>query len=193
LFKSIKNTGLKSNSDTVCRHFLVPATATFIYIKGVNNVMKERIGNIIFLLVITAFAFIYYLDVMSLPHREEKIVVFTLFWLLIVFVSINIVQLFMEYRKSEQDEKIQNKNNKKAHVLKDDKRLILLISLVIYVLLVKIIGFFVTSFLFFIVLSWLLGTRKISTLIFVPSVIVMLTYFFFVKLLNVNIPTGILF
>jgi len=157
--------------------------------------VNKRIGNIIFLLVLVAFSLFYYLDAMSLEHLDEKMVVFTLFWGLTILVVVNIAQLIIEIKNnvSNHKETLEAIKNLTIRQITRNRKVILLISILIYIPLIEIFGFFIPSFFFFIALSLFLGTRKISTLILVPVVIIGLTYLFFVKLLHVYLPMGILF
>jgi hypothetical protein len=159
--------------------------------------VNERVGNILFLFGIVSLLFLYYQDVMSLDNWEEKIVVFTLFWAFFVLVAINMVQLIVEIVKkryiiSREDLFDSFKGFNGGHFIRD-KKFILLSSTLIYILLIHLFGFFIPSFFFFIILSYILGMRNIWTLISVPAVIVILSYLVFIKLLNVYMPSGILF
>jgi len=82
--------------------------------------------------------------------------------------------------------------------LKYNRILITVITTVIYYFALKTIGFYVSSFFFIIVLSWLLGDRqfglKILSKLGTLSIVVMgLIYLAFKVFLKVPTPTGILF
>ncbi|MFZ5943579.1 MAG: tripartite tricarboxylate transporter TctB family protein [Bacillota bacterium] len=73
-----------------------------------------------------------------------------------------------------------------------------IVATIIYFFVLKTIGFYVTSFFFIIILTWILGEREIGLKIFAKlgllSLVVMgLVYASFKVFLNVPTPTGILF
>ncbi|NLT96226.1 MAG: hypothetical protein GXW85_12005 [Clostridia bacterium] len=79
------------------------------------------------------------------------------------------------------------------------KRVLLTIfSSIIYYYALKVIGFYVSSFFFIIILTWLLGEREVGVKVFARlgtlSIIVMtLIYLAFKVFLKVPTPTGIFF
>ncbi|MFZ7102748.1 MAG: tripartite tricarboxylate transporter TctB family protein [Peptococcaceae bacterium] len=73
-----------------------------------------------------------------------------------------------------------------------------IVATIIYYFALKTIGFYVTSFFFIIILTWLLGDRKVGLKIFarlgILGIVVMgLVYASFKVFLKVPTPTGILF
>ena len=157
--------------------------------------MKDRIGNIIFLIVISILSLLYYLQIMGFPHPEEKIVIPLLFWVLLVLVIINIIQILLEIRQEEGFKKaFSNCSNLfSLNKIRTNNKAVLLISVLLYFLLIVFFGFFIPSFIFFIYISWFLGTKKVPTLILVPLIILGFTYLFFIRLLNISMPKGIIF
>lgn len=153
--------------------------------------MVHEIKNILFLIAIAVFSFVYYLDVRKLPEPEEKNLVLMLLMglgiLLVVETGRSLIRGF------------KNKNEGKTAFFKDfmdwfkGKQALLLISVVVYVILTPIIGFFVTSFLLLVFLNYRLESRKIWELIVIPLVLLLLIYVLFHILLGVDLPKGFLF
>lgn len=160
--------------------------------------MARRIGNIIFLILITLYTIYYYFDTMRLRYWEEKIVVSLLSWILVAVVFVNIFQLIKEINQIKREKteridtgKVDSKIWYKQILL--DKRIVLLLSIVLYTILIKILGFFVSSFLCFVILCRLLGTKRPVPLITVPVVTLGVIYAFFVLFLNIKLPGGLFF
>ncbi len=63
-------------------------------------------------------------------------------------------------------------------------------SLIIYIVLLSILGFFISSFLFMFGLAWILGYRKIVSLSIGTVSLLAAIYFVFVRFLSVPVPTG---
>lgn len=82
--------------------------------------------------------------------------------------------------------------------IKYKRVLLTIVSSIIYYFALKSIGFYVSSFFFIIILTWLLGEREVGAKVFARlgalSIIVMtLIYLAFKVFLKVPTPTGILF
>ncbi len=63
--------------------------------------------------------------------------------------------------------------------------------LIIYILLMTVVGFFVSSLLFMFVLSWILGYRKVISLSVGTVSLLSVIYFVFIRFLSVPVPTGL--
>lgn len=160
--------------------------------------MFNRIANILFLLVIIVFSVRYYIQVQALPTYEEREVVGIVFWLLMFFVIIEICSMVSKSLSGKDrihKGKISLSSFKKVKSLicSNDKDLILLLISLAYLPAILILGFFISSFVFFAVLSYALGSRSAKELILTPSIILVVIYVFFVTLLNSKFPKGILF
>lgn len=82
--------------------------------------------------------------------------------------------------------------------IKDQYRFVVItmINFLIYILLMRYVGFRISNFLFLIVTQWLLGPRNIKTLpviIFTSVFITFGLFYFFQYFLNVHFPEGIFF
>ncbi len=62
--------------------------------------------------------------------------------------------------------------------------------LIIYIVLMTVIGFFLSSLLFMVGLSWILGYRKIIPLSAGTISLLVVIYFVFVRFLSVPVPAG---
>lgn len=152
----------------------------------------KKIGNIIFLIFVVIISTAYYFDVSGLPDIEERIYVYFLYWALLILILIEIVKNIKEIlaEKNEDDTNIIN-YFKGLSILKN-KQIILGGSLVIYVVMTQYIGFFISSFMYFIGLTYFLGTRGIKGVIVVPAGLCVVIYILFVSLLGINLPQGLI-
>jgi hypothetical protein len=92
---------------------------------------------------------------------------------------------------------IKNKDTRKKEVLEfsikgiiTNKLFIGSVLLIIYSLAISRTGFVVTSFIFFMVYSYLLGEKRILRLIITSALSVALLYFVFNKMLDIMLPRG---
>jgi hypothetical protein len=160
--------------------------------------MFSWIANILFLLVVIVFSVRYYIQVQALPTYEEREVVGIVFWLLMFFViveMISIVSKFLSGKDHIPQGKISFSPFKKLKnsIFSRDKDLILLLISFAYLPAIFMVGFFTSSFIFFAVLNYALGSKSTKELILTPSLVLGVIYLFFVILLNSKFPKGILF
>ena len=148
------------------------------------------IANIIFLLVLVIYTVYYYFDTLSLKHLEEKMVVITIAAVFICAVLINIIQIIKDMKNDSKENVIPKINLKKTF---SDRRLIFLLFTVAYLILIKILGFFISSFIYFLFLSRLLGEKRFKVLLGVPVIMLGVIFIFFVMFLGIHLPKGLIF
>ncbi|MDH3230147.1 MAG: tripartite tricarboxylate transporter TctB family protein [Alphaproteobacteria bacterium] len=73
------------------------------------------------------------------------------------------------------------------------KPLLLLAVSVLYVLVIFELGYFVSTFLFLFLASWLIGIRDLKTVTITAVILIPVMYGFFVVFLQAPLPKGILF
>jgi putative tricarboxylic transport membrane protein len=158
--------------------------------------MAQRIGNLLFISAVGLFGLIYFLDVQRLPEAEERTVVDILFWILLVLLAMEASRTLYLMVKDAKT-KVHAVEIKKAKERIQDglsnKSIILMIFFIIYVMLIPKVGFFVSSFLFVMLLKYYLGSRKLWELVLIPTGLLSIVYLIFVKLLLIKLPPGILF
>ncbi|WP_162287865.1 tripartite tricarboxylate transporter TctB family protein [Indiicoccus explosivorum] len=74
--------------------------------------------------------------------------------------------------------------------------LITLVSLVLYIILMQLIGFVITTIVFIVVTGYIIGPKKKKDLLILSAVAVVVTlsaFFFFENVLYVRFPSGLLF
>ena len=153
----------------------------------------QKLINIVFLLALMSYSVYYLLDTMRLRQWDERMVVVFLFVFFVLFAGINIIMIIIDIYKSKTGKESAAELVKALTFTQVlfDRRVLFLICTVVYLLVINILGFFVASFFYFLALSWLLGTKKIYTLIGVPIVMLGAAYGFFVLFLGIRLPTGI--
>ncbi|WP_018923049.1 tripartite tricarboxylate transporter TctB family protein [Salsuginibacillus kocurii] len=152
--------------------------------------MAEKIGNLIFLIIIFAFGLYYYMDVQSLLHFEERLIVEILFWFLMILLPLEGGRIIYKMVK----ESAGNFTFKQLlHSWFMNKPALLLTGLVIYVVLIPILGFFTASLTFIVVFNILLKSTKVWEITLLPVGVLTCIYFIFVYFLNIRLPEGVLF
>jgi len=160
--------------------------------------MLNQIVNILFLLFIAAFSVRYYFQVQELPTFEEREVVGIVFWLLMLFVVVDIGSIILKFvskkRESQKGEGEPSVSERFLNLVRSNKQdLVLLLIFLLYLAAIPLLGFFTSSFGFSAVLSYALSSRRIKELILTPGIVLAVVYFFFVTLLNAKFPKGMLF
>ena len=158
--------------------------------------MAKILASFIVLLVTWAFAITYYVDVVDLARQDKMVVEVLLVFLGIVLLIRTVITIkdFVRLRAEEQEE-----GKEKAVVssafggLLNQKQVTFFGVTVPYVALFPFLGFFVSSFLYVLVLNVLLGTRGKLKLIGIPAALTVLSYLLFVLALGIRLPRGLLF
>lgn len=153
--------------------------------------MSRPLGRIIFLVLVWLFSLKYYIECMKLPEFSEKITVAVAFWLLTLFVG---VELFRRIREGLRGKDLKFPPYREAlPKVARDRRVQLVASMIIYIILMPVLGFYATSFLAFCGFSYILGTRGFIRVV-IPGVIILAFIFsIFTTVLNLNLPGGFLF
>ncbi|MGG0719247.1 hypothetical protein ABE096_16850 [Robertmurraya massiliosenegalensis] len=150
----------------------------------------KNLANILFLIGITIFSAIYYLQVMGQSNNFEHHAVIT--FTIITLGILLLIQLLLDIRKLNMDD---IKNFLQAigigKIIKN-QTIILLILLTIYLFFINLLGYFVSSFLFFAIVVYWLGSRSWKQILLVPFIILVCIYMLFVTFLNQNVISGFL-
>ncbi|WP_164671166.1 tripartite tricarboxylate transporter TctB family protein [Virgibacillus doumboii] len=72
------------------------------------------------------------------------------------------------------------------------KVLLFILLFIIYAVLIPILGFYLSSILFLVMLLWMNHVKKVIYLVSVPAGVAFFLFVFFQQLLNVPLPTGFL-
>ena len=139
------------------------------YIKKIFN----EFNIIIILVCIWAYYFLYSTIIIE-DGPESVLLIKPLFFLLIIFSIFTILQTFI-------------KNLRISSELFEKKKIYFLVSVLIYFITLKYFGYLLPTFFFYLVLSYLLGSK--SKLTILPSIFsLIIIYFFFSKLLKIPLP-----
>ncbi|WP_091773835.1 tripartite tricarboxylate transporter TctB family protein [Piscibacillus halophilus] len=161
-------------------------------------------GEIIMGLLLILLSLLIYTHSDDLPSMNEsqldagsfpQIIAILLGILSLLLVLTKTIKLIKE--RQAQDES--PKSIKKALIdLYQEHKLVLLILsvLFIYIVLVQVIGFIISSIAFMIVTALIIGPKTKKDIILISSIAVILTvglYMFFQEILKVRFPTGLFF
>jgi putative tricarboxylic transport membrane protein len=70
------------------------------------------------------------------------------------------------------------------------KLLFCVIAMIIYAIVMKFIGFFIATFILFLYIGWLIEPKKWRTASIVALFTTVISYLFFVRFMEVQLPTG---
>lgn len=153
--------------------------------------MPRSVGKILFLIFIFLFSLRYYLECRKLTEVSENLTISYVFGILTLFLA---YELVVQTRKAIQDKTLKNPFH--AGTIKkvfQEKFIHLLLVLGIYIILIPVMGFFVTSFFIYCAISYLLGARSVTRIIAQGALVLLVTYSVFVIILNLSFPQGVLF
>ncbi|WP_366922047.1 tripartite tricarboxylate transporter TctB family protein [Metallumcola ferriviriculae] len=156
--------------------------------------MSVQIGRLIFLAVTWIYALIYYLEVMRLPQLSEKLVIMVAFWVFSAMAITELIKTVAVIRNlRETGPVVSIGGSEKAKVYLKDRRFLMLLGLAIYTYIIPVLGFFISSYIMFCYFSFILGTRKIPTMVFSGLGVVVMVYVLFAQLLKISLPKGMFF
>lgn len=152
--------------------------------------MSKSLGRLIFVVFIWFFSLRYYLECMNLSERSEKLTVNIAFWAMTAFAVKELFDLVRITIKEKRKQGLFNENIIGKTVC--DKRTQLVAAVALYVILIPLTGFYITSFAAFCAFSFILGTRNPIKMILPGGVIMVLIYGIFTVLLQLRLPGGLL-
>jgi hypothetical protein len=152
--------------------------------------MSKVLGRVIFVIFIWLFSLRYYLECLDLTERSEKLTINIAFWAMTVFAVKELFSLVMAKLKEKRKDGLFNENIIVKTIC--DKRTHLLVAVVVYIILIPLIGFYITSFVAFCAFSFILGTRSPIKMILPGGIIMVLIYAIFSVLLQLRLPGGLL-
>ena len=151
--------------------------------------MTVNRGRIVFYVFIWVYALVYYLECTVLPEFTEKITISVAFWLMTLFVIIEIVHLL---KIEKLDGGVSGVQVGLWKNLMSDKRVHLSIMVAVYLVIIPYLGFYVSSLIVYIGTSRLLGTKGIWGNLLPGLLLTTAIYFLFSFLLKLNLPRGFL-
>jgi hypothetical protein len=146
----------------------------------------KYIGNIIIVLFLLAYSTVYYIEVIIQAKKFEDHAVISIAYIALVIFSLTMIILDLKkWLKSREQFVISWSQAKKP--------IFFFAMLTGYLVSIYFLGFFTSSFMFFIVAAYWLGSRNWKELILIPLVILTVVYALFVVFLNQRIVSGFLF
>jgi len=145
------------------------------------NAWKDRIIAIFLMIVSVYFAW----HARQFPLNGDIFPIFSLSWVFLLSLFLLLSAVISKKPAEKVSSATFGESNKKPYVL--------LLLLVIQIVVMPIIGYFVSTGLFITIASIYLGIRRARTIILTLVVLIPSLYFFFVSVLQANLPRGILF
>ncbi|MFD1415736.1 tripartite tricarboxylate transporter TctB family protein [Oceanobacillus jeddahense] len=144
----------------------------------------------VFIILISVYFFIETIDFSAETAVYPRAI-------LLIMIFFSILLLFQGVKKTRQiikNEEVEESKEESTLTLSLLKRpSIGLLIITIYVLFINIIGFIVSTFLFFVVFLRFMGEKRIRMYVYIALAFNLFIYFLFAVQLNVQLPSGILF
>jgi putative tricarboxylic transport membrane protein len=139
------------------------------------------------LLLLFSLTFLVY--VMIAFPAGERIYPGILFFLLAAFSLIQLIKLLLLVKKQRADRKKQEGADRRESLLRNRNIWLAIGATCLYIAVLDILGFTLSSFLFIFGLTLILGYRKYLVIIVIDLAIIACVYLLFTKL-NVPVPEG---
>ncbi|MET3697770.1 tripartite tricarboxylate transporter TctB family protein [Bacillus oleivorans] len=159
-----------------------------------------RLNNVIPSTVIILFSIVFFIETFHFPEKTSSSHdVGTAFWprILIILIIISSIILMIPKKRKENPEKDSKIELSFARILNFIKPLIGIMSFLGFVVLFNTLGFVISVFLLFVILSVIMhqgmNLKKLSIISIQALITVSIAYFLFKSLLNVGLPRGVFF
>ncbi|WP_194840804.1 tripartite tricarboxylate transporter TctB family protein [Filobacillus milosensis] len=160
-------------------------------------------GELILGLLLVLLSILIYTQTGDLPSMNEsqldagsfpQFIAILLGLLSLILVIKQSIHLLKQNQNKEQSANIKETL---LDVYREHKLVLITLSLIfLYIILIQIIGFIISSIAFMIITALVIGPRKKKDVITISSIAVILTiglYFFFQNVLQVRFPSGVFF
>jgi hypothetical protein len=156
------------------------------------NYVRFLIKRYLFAVLALIFVIVYWRSAGKLPEKATVFPRFITAVMIPIFIWV-FVQSIMEYRALVKDTKTPEKKKWDMSMKITKPKLIITGATVLYILLIPIIGYGVTSMLYIGGLSFYLENRKPLSLILYTGIFFSILYGIFVVWLRIRPPVGLLF
>ncbi|MFH1934117.1 MAG: tripartite tricarboxylate transporter TctB family protein [Pseudomonadota bacterium] len=158
--------------------------------------MGSIIINLGLMISMLIFSTVYYLEIIALPRFEQKFTICACYYAFIFFSSIIIIRNLKQLIQLEKDGMLQDEWAKWYRNINWNflfKKLTFFALCGGYILAIIKVGFFVSSFIFMLIVMFMLGSKRYVSIAAISAGFVLLTYLIFVYFLHINLPHGVLF
>ena len=145
---------------------------------------KTDIGVVVFMYAVCAFFYVHMLQLQTNSQTYPRFTIVLLFGL----TTLYLLQMLINAKKHG----VESGVDKVFDGFQIVQFFVCLAMVIVYLLLMKFLGFFIATIVFMLAALTFLGVPKVHTLIAVVA-INLLVYFAFVQFLGVKLPAGLLF
>ena len=150
------------------------------------------IKRYLFAVIALAFVIIYWLSASKLP--EESIVFPRIITYIIIPLFIWVfIQSIVEFQKLKKDTSIPEEEKWDCTLNLTKPKLVIIGATILYIALIPIVGYVVTTALYVAGLSFYLGNRSPIKLILFTGILIAILYVIFAVWLRIRLPHGFLF
>lgn len=149
--------------------------------------LKELLKkDLIVPLLLLIYCSTYFFEVSSLPNPEQALLLIKpVFIILAIAVVLHVVLQFTLFNKKEN-------NHVREEPFKLKRSVIFAVATLVYILLIDVIGFVVTTFIYSSLLMYLLGEKRLMTLFVIPIVFIIILFMSLEVGLKIPLPKGFL-
>lgn len=151
--------------------------------------MAKLKGRIIFILIIWFFSLKYYWECLALAGRMEKLTIDIAFWLMTVFAAWELFSLVKNILKEKTRQPLFSREAI-SRIIRD-KRSHLVVAVILYVNLIPLTGFYLTSFVAFCCFSLIIGRGRgirMVPIMAAGGMVMAIIYGIFSYLLQISLP-----
>jgi len=143
----------------------------------------KHIGNVVLVLFFVGYGAFYYLEVLSQASRFEHHAMITFIFVALAILAL--ISLVGDVRAL-----IKNKEPMGFAWVSEKKPIVFLVAMTLYLVFIPVLGFFLSSFIFFVSIAVWMGSRKWKEYFLVPVVMLGVVYVLFIVLLGQRITSG---
>ena len=156
------------------------------------NYLRFLIKRYLFVLLSLAFVIAYWISAGKLPEVAIRFPKFITYITIPLFIWV-FIQTIIEYKKLAKDTEIPEKEKWDMRMKVTKTKVVITVATFLYILLIPIIGYVVTSIIYIGGLSFYLGNRKPLSLILYTGIFFGALYLIFIIWLRIRLPEGLLF
>ena len=155
------------------------------------NYLRYVMKKYLFVVLALVFVIVYWSSAGKLPPQSVVFPKFITAILIPLFIWV-IIQSIVEYRALAKNTEVPENEKWKFSLNITRNKLVIVGATVVYVAIIPVIGYIVTTVLYVGGLSFFLGNRKPVKLILYTGILVAILYLIFGFWLRIRLPTGIL-
>ena len=150
------------------------------------------IKRYLFAVIALAFVIVYWLSAKNLPEESLVFPKIITYIIIPLFVWV-FIQSVVEFQKLKKDTTIPEEEKWNCTLNLTQAKLVIIAATILYIALIPVVGYVVTTAIYVAGLSFYLGNRSPIKLILFTGVLIAILYLIFAVWLRIRLPHGFLF